>query len=98
MYYSSACNRDLFIKVTIAMFYFCHSKNPSNIMKDIFIPSLYILEKKISLLANIRNKCAVRKINLYFFDVIKNDQIVPSKVCHFEYDYIIFFSRKLRNI
>ena len=34
------------MKVTIAMFYFGHSKNPSNIMKDIFFPSLYILEKK----------------------------------------------------
>ena len=49
MYYLSACNRDLFIKVTIAMFYFWHSKNPSNVMKDIFIPSLYILENNISL-------------------------------------------------
>ena len=46
LYYLSAYNRDLFIKVTIAMFYFGHSKNPSNIMKDIFFPSLYILEKK----------------------------------------------------
>ena len=24
------------LKVNIAMFYFCHSKNPSNIMKNIF--------------------------------------------------------------
>ena len=36
------------MKVTIPMFGFCHSGNPSNIMKDIFIPSLYPLEKKIS--------------------------------------------------
>ena len=46
MYHLSGCNRDLFIKVTIAMFYFCHSKNSSTIMKDIFIPSLYIPEEK----------------------------------------------------
>ena len=34
------------------------------------IPALYILEK-ISLSANIRNKCVIRKINLYFYEVIK---------------------------
>ena len=32
----SARNADLFIEVIIAMFYFCHLENPSNIMKDIF--------------------------------------------------------------
>ena len=32
----SARNTDLFIEVIIAMFYFCHLENPSNIMKDIF--------------------------------------------------------------
>ena len=39
--------------------------------------------KKNSLLTNIRNKCVIRKINLYFFDVMKNDQIFSSKVCYF---------------
>ena len=71
MYYLSACNRDLFVKVTIAMFYFWHSKNLSSVMKDIFIPSLYILENSISLLANIRGKCVIRKINLYFLTSLK---------------------------
>ena len=93
LYYLSACNRDLFTKVNIAMFYFCYSKNPSNIVKYIFFPSLYILEKKISLLANVRNKCVIRKINLYFFDARKNDQIVPSKACYFQYDHRIFFKK-----
>ena len=46
MHYLSPCNRDLFMKVTITMFYFCNSKNSSNIVKDIFVLSLYILEKK----------------------------------------------------
>ena len=32
----SARNTDLFIEVIIAMFYFCHLENPSNILKDIF--------------------------------------------------------------
>ena len=45
MQYLSACDRELFIKVTIVMSYFWHSKNPANIMKDIFMPSIYILEK-----------------------------------------------------
>ena len=33
---------EAYLKVIIAMFYFCHSKNSSNIMKNIFNPiSLY---------------------------------------------------------
>ena len=36
--------------------------------------------KKISLLTNIRNKRVIKKINLYFFDVMKNDLIFLSKV------------------
>ena len=45
MCYSSACNRNVFIEVTIAMFYICHSKKVLNIMKNVLIPSLQILEK-----------------------------------------------------
>ena len=63
----------------------------------LLIPSLYILEK-ISLSTNIRNKCVTRKRNLYFSDVIKNGQIFPSKVCHFQYDNRLLFSRKMGNI
>ena len=29
-----------------------------------------------------------------FFDVIKNDQIFPSKVCHVQYDHRFLFDRK----
>ena len=59
------------LKITIVMFYFCHSKNPSNIMKNIFNSiSIYSL-KKISLLTNIANKCIIRKINLYFLTLWK---------------------------
>ena len=85
MSYLSACNRDLFLKVTIAMFCFCRSRNPSNIMKDIFNSiSIYSL-KKCSLF--------IRKINL-FFDVMKHDQIVPSKVCCFQYGHRLFLVEK----
>ena len=87
------------LKVTIAIFYFYHSKNPSNIMKNIVIniSSPYILEKD-SLSTNIRNKCVIRKINLHFFDVMKNGQIFPSNVCHFHYDPRFLFSREMGNI
>ena len=54
--------------------------------------------KKNSLLKNMRNKCFARKINLCFFDVVKNGQIFLSKVCHFQYDYRWHFSREKGNI
>ena len=56
-------------------------------------PSMYILEK-ISLSPNIRNRCFVRKINL-FFDVMKNVQIVPSEIGHFEHDHRFLFSKEI---
>ena len=46
----------------------------------------------------IRNKCVRRKINLYFFDVMKNGQIFPSKVCHFQHDYRSLFTTEMGNI
>ena len=57
---------DAYLKVTITMFYFCHSKNPSDVIKNIFNSISINLWKKISLLTNIRNKRVIRKINLYF--------------------------------
>ena len=39
----------------------------------------------------------MRKINRYFFDVMKNGQIFPSKVCHFQYDHRFLFSREMGN-
>ena len=54
------------LKVTIAMIYFFHSKNPSNIMKNIFnCISLHILEKK-SLLTNIKNKYVIKNKSSFF--------------------------------
>ena len=94
MYYSHACNRDVFIKVTIAMFYICHSKNPSNIIKNIFNSISTYSWNKISLLTNIKNKSVIIKINLYFFEVMKGGKIVPSKV--FQYNQRFFFSKKWR--
>ena len=54
--------------------------------------------KKKLLLTNIRNESVIRKINLYFFDIMKNDYIFPSKVCHCLYDHGFLFSRETGNI
>ena len=54
--------------------------------------------KKNSLLTNKRNKCVIRKINLYFFDVMNNSQIFALKVRHFEYDHRFLFSGEMGNI
>ena len=39
-----------------------------------------------------------RKINLYFFGVMKNGQMFPSKVFHFQYDNRFLFSTEMGNI
>ena len=59
------------LKVAIAMFCFCYSKNPSNIMKNIFNPISIYSWNKIFLLTNVKNKCFMRKINLYFLKLSK---------------------------
>ena len=54
----------------------------------------------MSLSTNIKNKCVVRKANIYyylFFDVM--DVIFfPSKVSHFQYDHRFVFKREMENI
>ena len=34
----------------------------------------------------------------FFFDAVKNGQIFPSKVCHFQYDNRFLLSRDMGNI
>ena len=86
MYYLSSC-----LKVAIA-------KNSSDVMKNIFNPiSIYSWKKK-SLLTNRGNKRVMKKINLYFFDVMKNGHIFPSKIFHFQYDHRFLLSKKMGNI
>ena len=79
------------------MFYFCHSKNLSDVMKYIFNSISIYFWKKNSLLTNIRNKRVIRKINLYFFDVMKNGHIFSSEVRHFQYDHGFLLSRETGN-
>ena len=85
------------LKVTIVIIYFCHSQILSDVVKYIFNSISIYFWKKI-LLTNIRNKSVIGKINLYFFDVMKNGHIFPSKVCHFQYDHGFLFSRETVNI
>ena len=59
------------------MFYFCHSENPSIYMKILSNSNPMYSWKKISLLENVRNTFVIRKINLHFFDVMKNGQSFP---------------------
>ena len=59
------------LKVTIVMFYFCHLKNTSNIMKNIFNSISIYSCKKVSLLTHLRNKCVIREVNFYFLTLWK---------------------------
>ena len=95
IYYLSAFNRGLFNS------YYCYG---------LFLPFeetfkcynkflyLYIFLNKIFLSTNIRNICVKRKINRYYFDVMKNDQIFSSKVYHFQYDNRFLFRREIENV
>ena len=49
-------------------------------------------------LTNIRNKFVFRKISLYFFDVMKNGEIFPSKAFIFQHDPRFHFSIEIGNI
>ena len=83
------------LKVTTVMFYFCHSKNISNITKNIFSSMSICCWKK--LLVNKYKKQMCYKENLYFFDVMKNGKIFSLKVCHFQYNRRFLFRRETRN-
>ena len=83
------------LEVTIVMSYFCHSKIPSDVMKNIFNSISRYNWEKISLLTNMRNK---RGFFFFFCDVVKKYHIFPSKVCNFQYGHRFFFSKETRNI
>ena len=58
---------DACLKVTIAIFYFCYSKNPSDVIKNIFNSISICFWKKISLLTNIRKKTGYKESKSLFF-------------------------------
>ena len=81
------------LKVTIAMFYFCHLKNSSNLMINDFNSISIYFWKKMFFSTNIKNKCVTRKINL-FFDVMKNGQNFSFKSFSFSmWSQIAFWYR-----
>ena len=82
MYYLFVCNRGLFKSYDCYVLFlsFKYVKySPLKIMKDVFNFISIYLWKKFSCLTNSRSKCVVRKINLYFSDVVKNVQFVLQK-------------------
>ena len=54
-------------------------------VKNVLIPWLYVLEKILLL-----NKLKP----IFFYGAMKNGQILPSNVCHIQYDHKLLFSRK----
>ena len=65
MYCLSACNRGLFKSYYCYVLFLAFGKS-FKYMKNSFNSIAIYSWKKISLLTNIRNKCVIRKINLYF--------------------------------
>ena len=45
-----------------------------------------------------RNKRVIKKINLYFFEIMKNDHMFLSEVCHFQYIRRFFLVEKWRTL
>ena len=95
MYYLPVFNRGLFNR------YYCYGlflpfKKTFKCYEQCFIiQSLHVLEK--SLLVNEYKKQMCQ--NSYLFDVMKDDFMFSSKVCHFQYDNRFLFSREIeRNI
>ena len=54
-------------------------------MKNIFF-HIYIFLKKDFFVNKYKEKTCYRENKSLFFDIMENDQIFPSKVCHFQYD------------
>ena len=97
MYYLPAWNRGLIQIYYCYVLFLPFGKSFKYYEKYFNSISIYSW-KQISLLTNIRNKFVIRNINLWFFDVMKNSQIFPSKVCPFQYDHRFVFNREMGNI
>ena len=85
------------LEVTTATFYFYPSKNPSDVMKNIFNAiSIYSWKKKIFFNKYKKQTCYKEKISLLFW-CHENGHTFPSKICHFQYDHRFLFSREMGN-
>ena len=85
------------LKVTIAIFCFCHSKNHSHIMGNIFNSISTYSSKKNLFVNKYEKQICYKETKSLFFDVI-NGQFFSSKVFHFQYDNRFLFSKETRNI
>ena len=66
-------------------------------MKNIF-NSISMYSKKKFLVNKYKKLMCYKKNKSLIFDIMRNDQIFPSKVCHFQYDHRFLFSREIGNI
>ena len=85
------------LKVTIDRLYFCQSKNPWDVMKNIFNSISKCSWKKKFLVKKYDKQKRYRENKSLFLDVIKNGHIFPSKVCHFQYNHRFLFGRAMEN-
>ena len=65
-------------------------------MKNIF-DSLYILEKNF-LVNKCKKQTCYKESKLCFLDFMRNGHVFPSKVCRFQCNHRLFFSRTMGNI
>ena len=85
------------LKVTIDRLYFCQSKNPWDVTKNIFNSISKCSWKKKFLVKKYKKQKRYRENKSLFLDVIKNGHIFPSKVCHFQYNHRFLFGRAMEN-
>ena len=72
---------EAYLKSCYCYILFCHSKNPSTIMENIF-NSIFN-----SIIFNSIKNFLVKENKYLFFDVMKHGHIFPSNACHFQYDH-----------
>ena len=55
---------------------------------------IFAIRKALLLLFKSQKEMCCKKINPYFFDVVRNGQMFPSILCHFQYDIRLFLVEK----
>ena len=93
--------------ITVAMFYFAVWKTLQILWKMFLIPSLYVFGKNLLVSKYKKQMCYKKNKSLLlllslllfcFFDVMKYDHIISSKLWHFLYNNRFLFSREMENI
>ena len=97
MYYLSAYNRGLFKSYYCYVLFLQFDKSFRPYEKNFWF-YLSIFFKKNFLVNKYKKQRCYRENKSPFFDVMKNGNIFPAKVCHFQYDDRFLFSREMENI